>query len=369
MKKIYVTKPSLPPLEELQPYLQAIWESHNLTNNGAFHKQFEAELAAYLNVPYISVFSNATIALLASLRALEISGEVITTPYSFIATSHSILWNGLTPVFADVDPKDLNLSPTKVEKLITSKTAAVLPVHCYGTPCDLEGFDHLAKQHQLKILYDAAHAFGVQKDGKSILDAGDASVVSFHATKVFNTFEGGAVITRNRAIKDRLDSLRNFGIQDEVTVTDLGINGKMSEFNAALGLLQLKYIDQEIVKRKKVDGRYREKLSGVKGLSLFELEPSLKSNYGYFPILIEKEYPLSRDELYNVLRTHDLFARRYFYPLISSHQMYRDLPTALPEQLPVAFMAAEKILCLPIYADLEIDVQEQVIDFIRDPKR
>jgi dTDP-4-amino-4,6-dideoxygalactose transaminase len=362
---IYVTQPNLPPLEEFTAYLQQIWDSKVLTNGGPFHQELESALCDYLGVKHLALFTNGTIALVTALQALRISGEVITTPYSFVATAHSLLWNGIKPVFVDIDPDTLNLDPEKIEAAITPHTTAIMPVHVYGHPCDVDAIQKIADRYNLKVIYDAAHAFGVQREDGSILNHGDLSVLSFHATKVFNTFEGGAIICPDAKTKNHIDHLKNFGFVDEVTVVASGINGKMCEVNAALGLLQLKYVDEVLAKRKKIDAYYRQCLTGVKGVHCLNNAGESVSNYGYFPILVESEYPLSRDALYQKLRDHNIHARRYFYPLISDFPMYRDLPSAQRGKLPVAASAAERVLCLPIYPELQRDEQQRVVDAIR----
>lgn len=333
-KMIYVTQPFLPPLEEFIPYLEKIWASKWLTNVGPFHEQLEAELCEYLGVEHIALFTNGTIALITALQALRITGEVITTPYSFVATAHSLLWNGIKPVFVDVDPNTLNLDPAKIEAAITPQTAAIMPVHCYGHPCDTKAIQKIADNYNLKVIYDAAHAFGVQDGQGSILRHGDLSVLSFHATKVFTTFEGGAIVCPDAKTKVRVDQLKNFGHVGEVTVVAPGINGKMSEFNAALGLLQLKYIDQALARRKKIDADYRERLKGEKGIHCIGDSGEKVANYAYFPILVGPDYPISRDDLYEKLKANNIHPRRYFYPLISDFPMYRGLPSAHRENLP-----------------------------------
>ena len=362
--KIYVTQPLLPPLEEFIPYLQQIWDSKILTNGGPFHQQLEQALCDYLGVKYIALFTNGTIALVTALQALRITGEVITTPYSFVATSHSLLWNGIKPVFVDIDPNTLNLDPDKIEAAITPQTTAIMPVHCYGHPCDVERIQKIADTYGLKVIYDAAHAFGVQDGQGSILRHGDLSVLSFHATKVFNTFEGGAIVCPDAKTKVRIDQLKNFGHVGEVTVVAPGINGKMSEFNAALGLLQLKYIDQALARRKEIDAEYREQLKGVKGIHCLNDAGEKVANYAYFPILVEAGYPISRDDLYQKLKNNNIVTRRYFYPLISDFPMYRGLPSAHRENLPVATAAAQQVLCLPIYPDLDMSVVGEITSFI-----
>ena len=362
---IYVTQPYLPPLDEFIPYLEQIWENKILTNSGPFHQQLEKALCEYLGVAHIALFTNGTIALVTALQALRVSGEVITTPYSFVATSHSLLWNGIKPVFVDIDMSTLNLDPAKIEAAITQQTTAIMPVHCYGHPCDVEAIQKIADNYNLKVIYDAAHAFGVQDSGGSVLRHGDMSVLSFHATKVFNTFEGGAIICPDAKTKLRIDHLKNFGFVDEVTVVSPGINGKMSEFNSALGLLQLKHINHALAERKKIDLVYRQMLSGVKGIHCLEDSGEIVSNYAYFPILVGEEYTIDRDALYQKLKNHGIYARRYFYPLISNFSMYRSLVSAQQDNLPVATAAASKVLCLPIYPDLTHNEQLRVIDLIR----
>ncbi len=361
---IFVTQPSLPPLEEFVPYLQEIWDSKILTNCGAFHEQLEKELCNYLGVDYISLFTNGTIALVTALQSLRITGEVITTPHSFVATSHSLIWNAIKPVFVDIDSNTLNLDPAKIEAAITPQTTAIMPVHCYGHPCDIEAIQKIADNYNLKVIYDAAHAFGVQDEQGSILNHGDLSVLSFHATKVFNTFEGGAIVSSDAKSKVRIDHLKNFGHSGEVTVVAPGINGKMSEFNAALGLLQLKYIDQAIAQRKIVDTAYRERLKGVKGISCLNNAGEKVENYAYFPILVSADYPISRDDLYQKLKDNNIHPRRYFYPLISDFPMYRGLPSAHRDNIPVAAAVAQQVLCLPFYPGLEMSVVDEITEFI-----
>jgi len=364
-KKLYVTQPHLPPLQEFIPYLEQIWNSKFLTNGGPFHEKFEEALCDYLGVEHLALFTNGTIALVTALQALRITGEVITTPYSFVATSHSLLWNGIRPVFVDIHPDTLNLDPSKIEAAITPQTTAIMPVHCYGHPCDVDAIQKIADNYNLKVIYDAAHAFGVQTAEGSVLKHGDLSVLSFHATKVFNTFEGGAIVCPDAKTKLRIDHLKNFGFVDEVTVVAPGINGKMSEFNSALGLLQLKHIDRALARRKEIDSIYREMLSGVRGVHCLGDSGETVSNYAYFPILIGEEYAIDRDALYQKLKNHGIFTRRYFYPLISSFSMYRSLASAHNDNLPVATDAALKVLCLPIYPDLMHDEQLRVIQLIR----
>lgn len=352
-KSIYVTQPSLPPLDEFIPYLEKIWDSKILTNGGPFHQQLEKALCEYLGVKYISLFANGTIALVTALQSLDISGEVITTPYSFVATSHSLQWNGITPVFVDIDPDTLNLDPSKIEAAITPQTTAILPVHCYGHPCEVDAIQKIADKHNLKVIYDAAHAFGVQDKNGSVLNYGDLSILSFHATKVFNTFEGGAIICPDAETKQHIDHLKNFGFVDEVTVVAPGINGKMSEINAALGILQLQHIDQALAQRKIIDAYYRDQLQGVKGITFVPNTGETVSNYAYFPVLVESDYPLNRDALYEKFRSNNVYVRRYFYPLISDFPMYSHLPSAQNDNLQIASSLASKVLCLPIYPSLD----------------
>lgn len=365
---IYVTQPYLPPLDEFVPYLEQIWENKWLTNGGPFHQELEQKLSEYLGVEHISLFTNGTLALVTALQALRITGEVITTPYSFVATAHSLLWNGVRPVFVDIHPLTFNLDPEKIEASITPQTTAILPVHVYGNPCDVEKINKIADRYGLKVVYDAAHAFGVNYKGESILKHGNLSILSFHATKVFNTFEGGAIICPDAKTKKRIDDLKNFGFADEVTVVAPGINGKMNEVQSAFGLLQLKYIDKAIERRRKIDDYYRKSLSSVPGISCPSLPADASSNYSYFPVLVEKEFSLSRDGLYEKLRQHNVYARRYFYPLISEFPMYKGLASASSDNLPIANLISNKVLCLPIYPDLTNSDQNLVINCIREVK-
>ena len=364
MEDIYVTRPSLPPLEELLPSLRTIWERKVLTNGGPFHQELETALARHLDVEHVCLFNNATIALMAALRVLDVRGEVITTPFSFVATSHALLWNGLTPVFVDIDPVTLNLDPAKVAAAITPRTTALLPVHCYGHPCDVDRLEDIARRHGLRVLYDAAHAFGVRCHCGSLLRHGDLSVLSFHATKVFNTFEGGAVICPDAETKRRVDQFKNFGHEGDASVVVTGINGKMSEFNAALGLVQLGHMGEAIARRRAIDARYRELLRDVRGLRCLGPGDEASANYAYFPILIGAEYALSRDELMARMKSERVHPRRYFHPLISEFPMYRDLPSASPSGLPVATRAAREVLCLPIYPDLTMAQVERIAELI-----
>lgn len=361
---ITVTQPHLPPLEEFIPYLEQIWESKRLTNGGPFHQQLEQELAAYLGVEHLSLFANGTLALVTALQALRISGEVITTPYTFAATAHSLVWNNIKPVFVDVDPHTCNLDPERIEEAITPATTAILPVHCYGLPCDLERIERIADTYGLKVIYDAAHAFGVRYQGKSILQSGDLSILSFHATKVFNTFEGGAIICPDAKTKQRIDYLKNFGFADEVTVVAPGINGKMNEFSAALGLLQLKYIDQALELRRAVFTRYNAGLRDFRGLTLPDTPDGVDWNFAYYPVWVSDEFKCSRDALFEGLRENGILARRYFYPLVSSFPMYRGLDSATPERLQNAQTLASNVICLPIYPDLAVTEQQRIIELI-----
>jgi dTDP-4-amino-4,6-dideoxygalactose transaminase len=364
-KTTYVTQPFLPPLEEFIPYLQKIWDNKVLTNGGPFHQQMEKELCDYLGVEHIALFTNGTIALVTALQSLRITGEVITTPYSFVATSHSLLWNGIKPVFVDIQPDSLNIDPKKIEAAITPQTTAILAVHCYGHPCDVDAIQKIADTYNLKVIYDAAHAFGVKCHCGSVLNHGDLSVLSLHATKVFNTFEGGAIICPDLKTKTRIDQLKNFGTAGEISVVATGINGKMSEFNAALGLLQLKYVDQAIQRRKEIDIAYRKGLAGIKGVHCLDDVGELVANYAYFPILINHEYVLDRDTLYEKMKENGVHSRRYFYPLISEFPMYRGLASSHASNIPVATQAASQVMCLPIYPDLPLEKVDEICQFIR----
>jgi dTDP-4-amino-4,6-dideoxy-D-glucose transaminase len=364
-KPTYVTRPFLPPLEEFIPFLEEIWESRWLTNAGPFHARLEAALAEYLGVEHLALFTNGTIALVTALQTLRVTGEVITTPYSFVATAHSVLWNNLTPVFVDIDPDTCNLDPARIEAAITSRTTAILPVHCYGTPCDLEGIQKVADVYGLRVIYDAAHAFGVRRDGESVLRSGDLSILSFHATKVFHTFEGGAIVCPNAKAKQRIDYLKNFGFADEVTITATGINGKMNEIQAAMGLVHLRHIDDLIAARGRVAAIYRSELQGVPGIRMLPAPSAHTPNHSYFPIFVEPGYRASRDQLFERLRAQDIQVRRYFYPLISDMPMYRGLPSAAPANLPRATRIAKEVLCLPIYHDLSDKDLQRTIELIR----
>ena len=364
-RPIYVTQPHLPPFEEFVPVLKEIWDSKILTNGGPFHQQLERSLCEYLGIGHIALFTNATLALVTALQALRITGEVITTPYTFVATAHSLLWNGIKPVFVDIEPDTLNLDPAKIEAAITPQTTAIMPVHCYGQPCKVEEIQRIADTYNLRVIYDAAHAFGVKHGGQSVLAHGDLSVLSFHATKVFNTFEGGAIICPDEKTKKRIDHLKNFGFVDETVVIAPGINGKMSEFNAALGMLQLRHIQEAIHKRAHIDATYRAELADVPGLHCLERGSNVDTNYSYFPILVTPQFRCSRDELYQRLKANNIHPRRYFYPLVSSFPMYRSLPSANRSNLPVATQAADQILCLPIYPNLSAQDLGRIVDIIK----
>jgi len=364
-KPIYVTQPFVPPLEEFIPYLEEIWERKWLTNAGPFHQKLEKALAEYLGVKHLALFTNGTLALITALQTLRITGEVITTPFSFVATAHSLLWNNIKPVFVDIDPVTLNLAPDQIESAITPQTTAILPVHCYGTPCDVERIQQIADTYGLKVIYDAAHAFAVRHKGESLLNQGDLSILSFHATKVFNTFEGGAIVCPDVKTKQRIDYLKNFGFADEVTVVAPGINGKMNEVQAAFGLLQLKHVDNLIARRRDIDACYRQALADLKGITCLEIPDDMESNFSYFPIMVDGNYPSSRDALYQKLRDNGIFSRRYFYPLISDMPMYRGLPSAAASNLPVAKRVSKQVLCLPIYPALKREEVDMILRLIR----
>jgi len=366
MDKTYITKPTLPDINEFMPYLRNIWDTRLLTNNGPYHQKLEKELSEFLGVPYVSLFANGTLALVVGLKAMDIKGEVITSPFSFVATSHALVWNNLTPVFADIDVNTGNLDPSSVLKAITKNTTAILPVHVYGHPCDHAELDRIAKSNNLKIIYDAAHAFGVKQNGISILNYGELSILSFHATKVFHTFEGGAIISHSPETKQKIDHLKNFGFRDEVTVVGTGINGKMNEFQAIIGLLNLKYFEKECILRKELDTVYRTELMELPGLHFFNPVPSVEYNYSYFPVLINERYcGISRDSLYLILRNNGFMVRRYFYPLISNMSAYKDIPSATAEHLPVANKVASEVLCLPMYSGLCHDAVKKITGIIK----
>lgn len=366
LSQITVTSPLLPHLEELNKLLQDIWSSKWITNAGRYHELLEAELAKYLGVEYLSLFTNGTLPLITALQALGLTkGEVITTPYSFVATSHSIWWNGLKPVFVDIEEETCGMDPSKIEAAITENTVAIMPVHCYGKPCKTEQVDAIAKKYGLKVIYDAAHAFGVKVNGESILNAGDISTLSFHATKVYNTIEGGALICHTKEMKEKIDHLKNFGFEDEVTVVAPGINGKMDEVRAAYGLLNLKQVDAAIEARHKVANAYREALCNVRGIHFFDDMLSVRHNYSYFPIFVDAEqYGMTRDELYEKMKLNNIFGRRYFYPLITAFEPYKDYPSAKPENLPVATKIADQVICLPMHHALTTEDVERVISVI-----
>lgn len=365
MKTITVTSPLLPDLEEFNKILKEIWANKWITNNGSFHKQLEKELAAYLKVPYISLFTNGTLPLITALQALRITGEVITTPYSFVATTHSLWWNGIKPVFVDIDLATGNLDPNKIEAAITPRTTAIMPVHVYGQPCDTKRIQEIADKYGLKVIYDAAHAFGVEVNGESILNAGDMSTLSFHATKVYNTIEGGAMVMHDEQTKKRIDYLKNFGFAGETTVIAPGINSKMDEIRSAYGLLNLRQVDAAIEARHQVAIKYRKALRDVEGITFFDDMPGVKHNYSYFPIFVDAEkYGMTRDELYFKMKEHDVLGRRYFYPLISTFSTYRGLESAKPELLPNAHKMANTVICLPMHHALTKNELERVLEQI-----
>jgi dTDP-4-amino-4,6-dideoxygalactose transaminase len=364
-QRINVTQSFLPPLSEFIPYLETIWEKKWLTNMGDFHKELEEKLCEYLNVKHISLFTNGTLALVTALQALRITGEVITTPFSFVATTHALWWNDIKPVFVDIEPQTFNVDPEKIEAAITPKTTAILPVHVYGNPCNVFKIKDIADTYGLKVIYDAAHTFGVTIKGIPVLNFGDLSVMSFHATKVYNTFEGGAIVCHDEATKKRIDNLKNFGFAGETTVVAPGINAKMNEVQAAMGLLQLKYVDENIAKRKKVTEFYRNSLTGIPGISFLTDMPDVRHCYPYFPILIDKEkYGKSRDDVYEMFKEYNIYGRRYFYPLISQFPTYRALESAMPGKMPVAESVSGQVLCLPIYPDLDISVQTTIVELL-----
>lgn len=364
-KLITVTSPLLPSLDDFNSLLKEIWDSKWITNNGSFHKQLEKELAAYLKVPYLSLFTNGTLPLLTALQALRITGEVITTPYSFVATTHSIWWNGCKPVFVDIDPTTGNIDPDRIEAAITPKTTAIMPVHVYGKPCDTKRIQEIADKYGLKVIYDAAHAFGVEVYGDSILNAGDMSTLSFHATKVYNTIEGGALVMKDEETKKRIDYLKNFGFADEVTVVAPGINSKMDEMRSAYGLINLRQVDDAIEARRQVAVRYREALRDVEGITFFDDMPGVRHNYSYFPIFVDAEkYGMTRDELYFKMREQHVLGRRYFYPLISTFTTYRGFPSAAPENLPQAHKMAESVICLPMHHALAEEDVRRILNCI-----
>ena len=362
---ITVTSPLLPNLDEFTESLKEIWESKWITNNGQFHQKLEAALAEYLKVPYVSLFTNGTLPLLTALQALRITGEVITTPYSFVATTHALWWNGIKPVFVDIDPSTGNIDPQKIEAAITPRTTAILPVHVYGKPCDTEAIQAIADKYGLKVIYDAAHAFGVEVNGESLLNAGDMSTLSFHATKVFNTIEGGAMVMHDEKTKQRIDYLKNFGFANEIEVVGPGINSKMDEIRSAYGLLNLKQVDAAIAARQKVAVAYREALRNVDGISFWDDMPGVRHNYSYFPIFVDaKKYSMTRDELYIKMKDQGVWGRRYFYPLISEFSTYRGLESSRPENLPNAHRMADTVICLPMHHALREEELNRIIDCI-----
>lgn len=362
---ITVTSPALPDLDEFHELLEDIWRRKWITNNGYYHEMLEKALCEYLKVPYISLFTNGTIPLITALQAMNITGEVITTPFSFVATTHSLWWNGIRPVFVDIDPATGNMDPDKVESAITSRTTAIMPVHVYGNPCDTSGIQAIADKYGLKVIYDAAHAFGVEVNGESLLNAGDMSTISFHATKVFNTIEGGALVVKDVATKKRIDYLKNFGFAGELEVVAPGINGKMDEIRAAYGLLNLKQIDSLIERRRHVAMKYRDALKGVSGISFFAEKEGVRSNYSYFPVFVDSEkYGMTRDDLYCRMKESNIFGRRYFYPLISQFSTYRGLYSSSPENLPNAHRMSESVICLPMHHAMSEDDIIRVIDCI-----
>ena len=362
---ITVTSPLLPDLGEFNQMLQEIWNNKWITNNGEFHQRFEAALCEYLKVPYISVFTNGTIPLITALQAMNISGEVITSPYSFVATTHSLWWNGIKPVFVDIDPATGGIDPDRIEAAITPRTTAIMPVHVYGKPCRTREIQEIADKYGLRVIYDGAHAFGVEVNGKSILEEGDMATLSFHATKVYNTIEGGALIVRDAKMKERIDYLKNFGFKGETEVVAPGINGKMDEMRSAYGLLNLRQVDAAIAKRRQVAIRYREALRPVEGITFWDDMPGVRHNYGYFPIFVDADvYGRTRDELYAKLRERDILARRYFYPLISTFSTYRGLPSAARENLPNATRMADSVICIPIHHELTEADLDRILDVI-----
>lgn len=364
-KQITVTSPLLPNLDDFNEMLKQIWESKWITNNGSFHKQLEKELAAYLKVPFLSLFTNGTLPLITALQALRITGEVITTPYSFVATTHALWWNGIKPVFVDIDPATGNINPDKIEAAITPKTTAIMPVHVYGKPCDTKRIQEIADQYGLKVIYDAAHAFGVEVNGESLLNAGDLSTLSFHATKVYNTVEGGAMIMHDERMKKRIDYLKNFGFANETTVVGPGINSKMDEIRSAYGLLNLRQVDNAIEARHQVAIKYREALRNIEGITFFDDMPGVRHNYSYFPIFIdEKKYGMTRDELYFKMKEQNVLGRRYFYPLISEFTTYKGLENARPENLPEAHKMAASVICLPMHHALSGEDVQRTLDCI-----
>lgn len=362
---IYVSRPFLPDFGEMLPLLQDIWDRRVLTNGGPYHQELEAALSKRFDGRQVSLAANGMLALTVAIDAAGLEGEVITTPYSFVATTHSVKMGQLTPVFVDIKPDDLNIDPSRIEAAITPRTCAIVAVHCYGNPCDVAMIEDIARRHNLTIIYDAAHAFGVRFNGKSVLSYGDYATLSFHATKVFNTFEGGAIVTGTPESKARIDTLKNFGITSEASIPEVGGNAKMSEFNAALGTLQLKHFDNVVRQRRVIDQRYRDALADVPGIQCLPIPVGVEPNFSYFPILVSDEYGESRDQLYDRMKQNSIYTRRYFFPLLSNLPMYRNLPSAAAANLSVAIRAAEQVLCLPIYPDLSVEDQNRIIEPIR----
>ena len=363
--QIFVTRPSLPLLEDFIPYFEDIWDNRWLTNYGRYHQEFEQKLSAYLGVKDVALFANGTLALIIALQELRITGEVITTPYSFVATTHALHWNGISPVFCDIEPETMNINPDKIESLITPKTTAILPVHVYGNPCNIGEIQEIADTYGLKVIYDAAHAFGVKINNTPVVKFGNHSILSFHATKVFTTFEGGAIICNDKSAKQRIKYLQNFGFANETTVMAPGINAKMNEMQASLGILQLNRIDENINKRKEIANHYQICLKDCKGISFIQDQENIERNYQYFPVFVDEvKYGRKRDELYEELKRNNIFGRRYFYPLISQFPVYRNLPSASPENLPVAERITRQVICLPIYPDLEISAVNNIANII-----
>ena len=362
---IYVSRPFLPDLGEMLPLLQDIWDRRVLTNSGPYHQELEAALSERFDGRQVSLVANGMLALTVAIDAAGLEGEVITTPYSFVATTHSVKMGQLTPVFVDIKPDDLNIDPTLIEAAITPRTCAIVAVHCYGNPCNVDMIEDIARRHKLVVIYDAAHAFGVRFNGKSVMSFGDYATLSFHATKVFNTFEGGAIVTGTPESKARIDTLKNFGITSEASIPEVGGNAKMSEFNAALGTLQLQHFDNVVRQRRVIDQRYRDALADVPGIQCLPIPVGVEPNFSYFPILVSDEYGESRDQLYDRMKQNSIYTRRYFFPLLSNLPMYRNLPSAAAANLPVAIRAAEQVLCLPIYPDLSVEDQNRIIEPIR----
>ncbi|MFW5450898.1 MAG: DegT/DnrJ/EryC1/StrS family aminotransferase [Methylophagaceae bacterium] len=365
-KSIYITQPQLPPLEEFIPLLEQIWDSKILTNNGPIHQQLEQALCEYLGVKHIALFANGTVALMTALKVLGVKGEILTSPYTFVATTHSIKSSSCTPVFVDIDPDTLNMDPTKLEAAINERTAAILPVHCYGTRCEVEAIQGIADQHGLPVVYDAAHAFAIQDEGGSILRHGDLSILSFHATKVFNTAEGGAIVCHDAKMLERINRIKNHGFVDQITVDEIGINGKLNEISAAFGLALLPHVDNGLTLRRNIDQAYRLELQDVLGITYVPLCETTTSNYGYFPILIENSYPLTRNQLYQSLCDAEIYVRRYFYPLTSECPIYADLPSSTSVNLPVATRVSRQIICLPIFSEMTDDQFSKVITVIKE---